>query len=213
MRSPYEVLGVSPNARPAAVKRAYRKLASAAHPDRNPGDPDAERRSREINAAWAVLSDPERRKRYDETGRDAVPQPDGADGLTAILVPHLFAIMQNVPRESLERLDVAAELRKRIQRDAAVLADSLVQMRAAADKIDTVLSRLSVTGACDVFAGPLESERSRVENAIADAETQRTKLERAGAYLRGTSYRINKDGTVGSSPGPSFIISQFSWRT
>src|SRR5919202_1615877 len=64
-RDYYEVLGVSRSASAEEIKRAYRKLALQYHPDRNPNDPQAETRFKEINEAYEVLSDSERRQRYD----------------------------------------------------------------------------------------------------------------------------------------------------
>jgi len=64
----YEVLGVSRDATPDDIKRAYRNLARRYHPDANPDDPDAADRFKEINAANEVLSDPAKRQRYDQFG-------------------------------------------------------------------------------------------------------------------------------------------------
>jgi DnaJ-class molecular chaperone len=67
----YEILGVSRSATEKELKAAYRKLARKYHPDVNPGDKGAEERFKEVSEAFAVLSDPDKRARYDRGGHDA----------------------------------------------------------------------------------------------------------------------------------------------
>jgi len=64
----YQILGVSRNASEKEIKQAYRRLARKHHPDLNPGDKSAEGKFKEINAAYEVLSNPEKRKKYDQFG-------------------------------------------------------------------------------------------------------------------------------------------------
>lgn len=74
----YEVLGVSRDASPEEIKKAYRRLARKYHPDVS-SEPDAEERFKEINAAYEVLSDPERRAMYDRYGTEGPPGFGGFD--------------------------------------------------------------------------------------------------------------------------------------
>lgn len=79
-RDYYEVLGVSKNASDDEIKKAYRKLAVKYHPDRNPGDKEAEAKFKEINEAHEVLSDKQKRARYDQFGHAGVGGASGFGG-------------------------------------------------------------------------------------------------------------------------------------
>jgi DnaJ-class molecular chaperone len=89
-QTPYEVLGVKPDASPDAIRKSYRKLAKQLHPDLNPGKPEAEARFKSVTAAYDLLSDPEKKARYDrgeidESGAERPrysyrPHAEGAQG-------------------------------------------------------------------------------------------------------------------------------------
>ena len=70
-RDYYEVLGVDKSADEASIKKAYRALAKKYHPDMNPGDAEAEKKFKEASEAYAILSDPEKKRQYDQFGHAA----------------------------------------------------------------------------------------------------------------------------------------------
>lgn len=79
-RDYYEVLGVDKTADDATIKSAYRKLAKKYHPDMNPGDAEAEKKFKEASEAYAILSDADKRRQYDQFGHAAFDQGAGGGG-------------------------------------------------------------------------------------------------------------------------------------
>lgn len=82
-RDYYEVLGVDRNASASDIKKAYRKKAIEYHPDKNPGDKEAEEKFKEAAEAYSVLSDPDKKARYDQFGFEGVNGAGGAGGFGA----------------------------------------------------------------------------------------------------------------------------------
>jgi molecular chaperone DnaJ len=91
-RDYYEVLGVSKDATDATIKSAYRKLALKYHPDRNPGDKQAEEAFKEAAEAYSVLADAQKRGLYDRFGHAGVSGAGGGAGFD----PTIFADSSNV---------------------------------------------------------------------------------------------------------------------
>jgi len=105
-RDYYEVLGVSKSASDEEIKKAYRKLAGKYHPDRNPGDKEAEAKFKEISAAYEVLSDHEKRQKYDTFGHAGEQFTGGfpGGGFPGAGFPGGFSGSQQVDPELAEEL-------------------------------------------------------------------------------------------------------------
>lgn len=84
----YDILGVKSDSTPSEIRSAYRKTARKVHPDKNPDDPDAEKKFRELSAAYQTLSDPSKRKQYDSSGVGIDPEQAGGQGFS--LDPYVF---------------------------------------------------------------------------------------------------------------------------
>ncbi|MEN9808886.1 MAG: hypothetical protein RLZZ488_453 [Pseudomonadota bacterium] len=97
-RDYYDVLGVAKTAAADDIKRAYRKLALQFHPDKNPGDKAAEEKFKEAAEAYEILSDGDKRRRYDQFGHAGVQGPGGAGGFNNVddIFEHFGSIFEDI---------------------------------------------------------------------------------------------------------------------
>src|SRR5688572_28736859 len=119
----YQALGVSRKASDEEIKRAYRKLARQYHPDRNPGNEEAEERFKEIQQAYDTLSDPEKRKAYDAGGMFTGlggGSPFGAGGFASDLGDIFSSFFSRGQREQQQARGRDLETEVRLSFDQAV---------------------------------------------------------------------------------------------
>lgn len=114
-RDYYEVLGVSKDADEATLKKAYRQVAKKYHPDMNPGDAEAEKKFKEASEAYAVLSDPEKRRQYDQFGHAAFDgsAEQAADMADSTLTVLILATFSEISSEICSAADEEAVVRTR----------------------------------------------------------------------------------------------------
>ncbi|HEU4411369.1 MAG TPA: J domain-containing protein [Polyangiaceae bacterium] len=144
MRNPYEVLGVPRDASPDELKAAFRRLAARHHPDRNPGDAEAQHRFKEVNAAYQLLSDPQKRAMFDRFG--SAEGPFGRGGAQPF---DFSSFSQGIPLDGLfgdllERLGLKQTDRGDLRRELWV---SLEEAAAGAEK-ELTYERTEICGDC-----------------------------------------------------------------
>lgn len=127
-RDYYELLGLAKGADPSAIKKAYRKLAKKYHPDTNPGDKEAEKKFKEITEAYNILSDPEKKKLYDQFGHAAFDQSGAAmePAVTAPVVSMVDSMEVALVEPDLTEPDLAAMVLAVVVSVVAVLPETVV---------------------------------------------------------------------------------------
>jgi molecular chaperone DnaJ len=160
----YEILGVPRDVSDEDLKKAYRKLVLQYHPDRNPGDKTAEEKIREINAAYEVVGDPEKRQAYDrlrfgDEVRDETPDP-------GVILEQMEHKLFDEGRKELFALLIKDT--KRIKAELAIVRERTV----AAQGYDTFKERIVAERAAEVLPEFVTAEMDARRDRILDVAVQ-----------------------------------------
>lgn len=160
----YEILGVPRDVSDEDLKKAYRKLVLQYHPDRNPGDKTAEEKIREINAAYEVVGDPEKRRAYDrlrfgDEVRDEAPDPN-------VILEQMEQKLFDEGRKELFALLIKDT--KRIKAELAIVRERTV----AAQGYDTFKERIVAERAAEILPEFVTAEMDARRDRILDVAVQ-----------------------------------------
>lgn len=193
MKCPYTVLGVPRDAAPEAITKAYRKLAGRHHPDRNPGDAEAEARYKEIVDAYAVLGNQESRARYDETGE--IPKdrknPTDRDYLD-ILQPFLMRTMQDLIGpfgRGVNQTDIVKVVRGHVETAMGQLQDRVDTITHAVIEGEKACERFEADdGYPNLLAGFIRDQIKQLKKELEGVEYEIERFGRALEYLSHCRY-------------------------
>lgn len=165
----YQTLGLPRTATLAAIRQAYRRLASQYHPDRNKHDHTAPERMAAINAAYACLSDPERKARYDETGEDRSPQEDAAAVVFAAKFKEFVEkVTPELDFKLVQDIGLVEALRQQVREMKKGVPQMIGQMRGTLSKLEAIHRRLirkpgeTTTLLLDAVQGMIDKAKHRL---------------------------------------------------
>jgi len=182
----YKVLGVRKNAAQASIKTAYKKKAGKLHPDKNPNDPNATANFQELQKAYEILSDPERRKHYDTTGEIKNRQP-ALEQKAYQLIKELY--LKHIEQSGYRRADYLQPTTKSLQNTLRQCKSAIAQ---AGNQRDLLKYNIENIEADEMFIDSLNDKLTELQNEIENAKQAETVLEAALELIDGYSYKGEK---------------------
>jgi curved DNA-binding protein CbpA len=185
---PYDILGVTREADGAAIKAAYRKHAKAAHPDAG-GDVDAFAR---LTTSYELLSDPVRRKVYDDTGYD----PDLADAkdLQGLVILESLVNEMILDERDPGSFDPVSSMRRKLTDRIVNARIHILEMERHRARIRNHIDRIGRKPETDVLGRMLKARCETINEAISKSEAEIITIEQAYGMLDGYTYEIEPEG-------------------
>lgn len=205
----YVILGLpidASNASPAAIKRAYRTMAMRYHHDRNPGDEKAREHFKLVQMAYEVLSDPDRRKRYDETGEYDL-RADNAKNPIYMLLADVMAEVVNEALEKggdLARLDVVMLMRNVLGQRREELSQALLMIQKGKDAMGRIKGRFSTSdGAENDLQSIAKMHLAMSEKKLQEIEMLLRRIKEAQDVLK--RYHFSREGLSVFTGAPAWV--------
>lgn len=195
----YKVLGVSKDATAEDIKKTYRELAFKLHPDRNPGDRKIEARFKRIAEAYAVLSDPAKRKHFDETG-EMMPSESKVMVETIQVITMLLqqVLAKLSPHDgSLRREDVITLMRQHLNASVSNMRKGLANLEGVRAGFLMVADRFIAEDGTENVLRHIAVEQARmIEHQIKAQQNEINKTAAVDAYLKKFRYSVDAPTAV-----------------
>lgn len=182
----YEVLGVSKGATKNEIKKAYRDLSKIHHPDKKGGD---EEKFSAIAEAYEVLSDPEKRREYDETGT-VKKKPNHlmylSDMIHRLFIPMIHHFIKD------DHVDIIKKFIKEMKSIKKGMLDAILEHQEKIDDLEKSLNKITVKSGENFIASMIQTEIERHERAKLNIENEKLSLEWSLKYMEDYEYQVTK---------------------